>query len=189
MTANFETAPRQRHLPAPPPFCSDDICATSRPKFGKQWQTKLANPDPDPSPAMHAKWRVRGTKNVSFNLRLVDVNTTNLKGQEKEEGGSMWAMGWRCHFIDCVARKSVSPADDVLRMCRERALLKIGQAKFTNGRRNKATWTWTWPERSQTLQRVVVWSVPLAGDKYHNSYSTNKPSTTTTTTSGNNNNK
>lgn len=78
----------------------------------------------------------------------------------------MWAVGWRCHFIDCVARKSVSPEGDVLRMCRESALLKIGQAKFTNGRRNKATWTWTWPERSQTLQRVVVWSVPLAGDIY-----------------------
>lgn len=34
---------------------------------------------------MHAKWRVRGTKNVSFNLRLVDVNTTNLKGEGKQE--------------------------------------------------------------------------------------------------------
>lgn len=31
----------------------------------------------------------------------------------------MWAVGWRCHFIDCVARKSVSPAGDVLRMCWE----------------------------------------------------------------------
>lgn len=158
-------------LPTPPSLscCSDDICATSRPKFGKQWQTKLANPDPDPSPAMHAKLRVRGTKNVSFNLRLVDVNTTNLKGdQEGEEGGAACGLWVGGATSSTVWRGKVCHLQAMCCACAGRALLKFSRAKFTNGRRNVATWTWTWPERSQTLQRVVVWSVPLAGDKYYN---------------------
>lgn len=132
-------------------------------------------------------------KNVSFNLRLVDVNTTNLKGEQRGEGGAACGLWVGGATSSTVWRGKVCHLQALCCACAGRALLKLNSGKPSSptaeGIRRLGLGL-----GQNAVRRCSAWSCGVCPELAINIttyYSTNKPSTTTTrtNTSGNNNNK